>query len=380
MKLAFCAYKVFPYGGLSRDLIQIALACQSRGHAVHVFVREWQGPVPPGFNIQKIKSRGFSNPAKNTNYQLDLAPFLDEAGFDVVIGFNKMPGLDIYYAADSCFKQKALVERGRFFRMSRRCRAYLRDEASVFGDDADALCLLLSRDQKQHYSEHYRTPEQRLIMLPPSIAKDRRPIGDTAAKRAAFRREFGLADDDKVILMVGSGYKTKGLDRAIKALAGLDQPLRCKTWLYVVGEDKSAPFERLASKLGVRSRVRFFGARDDVPSFLLGADMLLQPSIQESAGAAILEAMVCGLPVLATDVCGNATHIEQANAGKVMPSPFDERVFTRLLTEVLTSPERPAWSQNGLRYGLLHDLYSMPDTVADIIDAMIKKRHVGTGS
>ena len=45
MKLAFCLFKYFPYGGLQRDFVRIARACIERGHTVEAFCLAWQGPV-----------------------------------------------------------------------------------------------------------------------------------------------------------------------------------------------------------------------------------------------------------------------------------------------------------------------------------------------
>ena len=49
MQLAFCLYKYFPFGGLQRDFLRIALACQARGNAIRVYVLEWEGDIPAGF-------------------------------------------------------------------------------------------------------------------------------------------------------------------------------------------------------------------------------------------------------------------------------------------------------------------------------------------
>ncbi len=51
MQLVFCFYKYFPFGGLQRDFLRIALACQARGHGVRVYTLSWQGDVPAGFEV-----------------------------------------------------------------------------------------------------------------------------------------------------------------------------------------------------------------------------------------------------------------------------------------------------------------------------------------
>ena len=174
--------------------------------------------------------------------------------------------------------------------------------------------------------------------------------------------------------MIGTAYKTKGLDRSIRALAMLPEALKQKTRLFIVGEDKRGPFERMAKKLNVFENIRFLSGRDDVPRFLLGSDVLLQPSYRENTGTAILEAIISGLPVLATDICGYAFHIEKAKAGKVIKSPFAIEEFARLFRELLVSPEREQWCKNGVTYSKSEDLYSMPEKAADIIEMVAERK------
>ena len=54
MKLAFCLYKYFPFGGLQRDFLRIALACQARGHDIRVYTLDWEGEVPAGFELVRV--------------------------------------------------------------------------------------------------------------------------------------------------------------------------------------------------------------------------------------------------------------------------------------------------------------------------------------
>jgi UDP-glucose:(heptosyl)LPS alpha-1,3-glucosyltransferase len=367
MKLAFCLYKVFPYGGLARDFRRIAECCQLQGHEIHVFTMGWQGAVPEGFHVTILPSEGISNHARNDAFHKRLKIIFAATQFDRVIGFNKMSELDVYYAADPCYLDKVATHNSWLYRLGGRFRHYAACEQAVFGKESSTLSLLISDVQLALFKRYYQTPDERLKLLPPGISKDRIAPENSAEIRKAFRAEFGVKDDEKVILMIGTAYRTKGLDRALRGLAALPDQLRAKSRLFVVGEDKIAPFERLAKTLGVREQLFFLGGRDDVPRFLLGADMLLQPSYKENTGTAILEALVSGLPVLATANCGYAQHVDRANAGRVVPEPFDEKIFANLLETVLTSPEREQWRKNGLDYARSEDLYSMPEKAAALI-------------
>lgn len=143
--------------------------------------------------------------------------------------------------------------------------------------------------------------------------------------------------DQHMVLMVGSGFRTKGVDRAIRSLASLDPDLLRDTFLIIVGADNPKPFLRLAARLGVRDHVKFMGGRENVPMFFVSADLLIHPAYRENTGTVLLEAMLVGLPVLATDICGYGSHIASADAGELVPSPFRQETLNHLLQFMLQS-------------------------------------------
>ena len=107
-KIAILLYRYFPYGGLQRDFLEVGKELQSRGITFKVFTRRWEGNIPDGFSVEEIGQRGLSNFSKNKNFVSDSLKALQRYKPDLVFGFNKMPGLDFYFAADTCFKKEAL--------------------------------------------------------------------------------------------------------------------------------------------------------------------------------------------------------------------------------------------------------------------------------
>ncbi|MDG9925619.1 MULTISPECIES: glycosyltransferase family 4 protein [unclassified Pseudomonas] len=368
MQLAFVLYKYFPFGGLQRDFMRIALECQARGHAIRVYTPIWEGEIPAGFDVRVAPIKALFNHHRNERFSAWLAADLARDPVDRVVGFNKMPGLDVYYAADGCYEDKAQTLRAPIYKRWGRYKHFADYERAVFAPESKTEILMISEVQQPLFIKHYRTPAARFHLLPPGIAQDRRAPANAAEIRAEFRREFKLADDDLLLVQIGSGFKTKGLDRSLKALAALPRELKKRTRLIAIGQDDPKPFLLQVKALGLSDQVQVLKGRSDIPRFLLGADLLVHPAYNENTGTVLLEAMVSGLPVLVSEVCGYARYIVEADAGRVVPAPFEQDAFNRMLAEMLgDGAARVKWGANGLAFAASADLYSMPQRAADVI-------------
>jgi UDP-glucose:(heptosyl)LPS alpha-1,3-glucosyltransferase len=370
MQLAFILYKYFPYGGLQRDFMRIALECQQRGHAIRVYTPIWEGEVPAGFEVVVVPVKALFNHRRNEKLTAWIKLDLLKRPVDRVIGFNKMPGLDVYYAADGCFEDKAQTLRNSLYRKWGRYKHFADYERAVFAPESKTEILMISEVQQPLFVKHYATQPERFHLLPPGITQDRRAPANAGEIRAQFRREFNLADDDLLLVQIGSGFKTKGLDRSLKALAALPPALKRRTRLIAIGQDDPSKFKLQAKALGVSEKVSILKGRSDIPRFLLGADLLIHPAYNENTGTVLLEALVAGLPVLVSAVCGYAHYIAEADGGRVLTEPFEQVQLNQQLTAMLSDDAgRAAWGVNGLAFAATADLYSMPQHAADVIVA-----------
>lgn len=363
MKLALALFEYFPYGGLQRDMLAIAQAACARDHSVTIFTRHWRGgPVPAGPRVVTLAVDARANHRRDAAFATALASRL--AGFDSVVGFNKMPGLDWYYAADGCLAARYRGPR----RLLPRYRSRLAMERAVFRAGAPTRVLSISPPQRRLYQGHYATPDDRFVDLPPGIRRDRAQPDDVRQRRARLRAELGIEEATPMLLFVGSGFRTKGLDRAVRTLATLAPPAR----LYVVGEDRTAPYQRLARRLGVADRLHFMGGRDNVPEWLWAADLLLHPAYAENTGTVLLEAAIAGLPVLATEACGYAPYIRDAGLGQVLAEP-DARQLGEAARTLLAAP-RESWRQRGRAFAASADIHDLVEHAVNAIEQTPRRR------
>jgi UDP-glucose:(heptosyl)LPS alpha-1,3-glucosyltransferase len=374
MKLGFLLFDYFPFGGLQRDCLKIARLAAARGHDVTILTRTWQGERPSDVQIELFGRHGWSNITRNRAWLKQLARALPERALDGIIGFNKLPGLDVYYGSDPCYAAKVARLKPSWYRWLPRYRHFSELERRVFARGLRTHALVLTEQEIPRYREFYGTEPERFHVLPPGIERRTFTPDARVATRDRLRREHGWPADERLLLLVGSGFRVKGLDRAIEAFSRLPSDLRNQSRLVVIGQNRPGEFAWLARRLGVADRVHFLGGRNDVFDWLLAADLLVHPARSEAAGMILLEAMTAGLPVLATDVCGYSFHIEHAKAGRILPSPFSPTQFAAALREMLVANERHTWSYNGVAYGAREDLYSCHPRALELIESIVASK------
>jgi glycosyltransferase involved in cell wall biosynthesis len=137
--------------------------------------------------------------------------------------------------------------------------------------------------------------------------------------RDALRASLGL-DDAPVLAMVARFLPAKGHDIALRALASLSD----RRWTLVLAgaldTREAKEMQLLAAQLGIESRVRFVGHRDDVASIYGCADILLAPSRREALSLTLLEAAAFALPIVATDVGGIGEAVANGETGLLVTS------------------------------------------------------------
>jgi glycosyltransferase involved in cell wall biosynthesis len=150
-----------------------------------------------------------------------------------------------------------------------------------------------------------------------------RPMQAAPDALAAARRALGLHPGDRVILAIGRLSHEKGQAHLLRAFAQTGHARRGAR-VVLAGEGPDRPLlEALAGKLGIADRVVFAGYVPDVAPLYALADVFVLPSLTEGSPNALLEAMACGVPVVATTVGGVPEIARDGDTALLVPSLDD---------------------------------------------------------
>lgn len=198
--------------------------------------------------------------------------------------------------------------------------------------------------------------------------------------RAAARRALGLPQEAQVLVTVGGLVERKGFHRVIDLLPQLAERFAELHYLVVGGPSPEGDWsERLRAQvasLGLASRVHFLGALapERVRLPLSAADVFVLATSNEGWANVLLEAMACGLPVVTTDVGGNAEVVSDPALGTIVPFG-DPAALGHAIADALAR----RWDRAAIRaYAARHDWRDRAATLAAALTAAATEGRAGS--
>jgi len=218
---------------------------------------------------------------------------------------------------------------------------------SFWGDGIIAV----SSDTREDVSARFKIAPQRVQVIPYGV-DERYYRTPTAVERQEARRALAVVGSETVVCLVGSGWRRKGHDLLIRAVALLRDggtPIRA----LLAGSEADRPVvERLVAEHRLGDRVTFLGYMDSRP-VLWASDILALPSRAEGLPIAVIEAMLCAVVPIRTPAGGAADQVSDGLTGFLVPfedaSALAERL--RLLCEDV--PRRLRMQEAALSYARL---------------------------
>ena len=315
MRIGISCYPV--YGGSGVVATELGLALAKRGHEVH-FITYAQP-----FRLASFVENVFYHEVEIPAYPLFDHPPYTLALTVAIQNAAQNHNLDILHAhyafphATSAWLAKQMLNRDSFHVVT----TLHGTDITLVGQDpsykaitqfsiqrSDALTAV-SEYLARETVEHFDVPAERITVVPNFVDLN------------AYRRDLQpchrskLSEPgEKIIMHISNFRPVKRVEDVVRVFAGIAPQVPSRLVLIGDGPDRGRA-QQLADELGVASRTIFLGKQESVAELLACADLFLLTSSTESFGLVALEAMACGVPVVATRVGGVSEVVPHDQAG-----------------------------------------------------------------
>ncbi len=318
----------------------------AEGHTVELACNDTETKVPEIYNTLgiKIHTIPFSrSPLDKTNFSAfkQLKKLVESENYDIVHTHTpnasvivrmacyklRKNGLKVFYTAHGFhfYKGAPLINWLVYYPIEKLCSRWTDTLITINDEDYE-------RAQKSFHSKN--------IKKIPGIGVDLKRFTDIDVDRNEVRKDLGISSDAKVLIYIAELNKNKNQSSLLDMMAELVKR-RSDVILVLVGSgDMKNELETKAESLGLSDKVLFTGFRSDVPQLLCASDVCVPSSMREGFPINIIEAMVCGIPVVAYDNRGHRTIIKDGENGFIVDNGnsrlMAERVLSLLENQKLT--------------------------------------------
>ncbi|NWJ48533.1 MAG: glycosyltransferase family 4 protein [Chloroflexi bacterium] len=367
--LARVCYPFHPFGGLEQHVYRLTQELARLGHTVHLFT---QPPDPFYFQQEAVRWRGEvihhylpyqtikllrrnSIPDRLVNYPLFSLRLAREVRHftpapDVIhahglaafgVAMQPLPGVPLVLNPHGMeeFKNVSRLKQGAYAPFRAMLRTAAQRSAAIIATDR-ALIPEVSR--------YLKAPDSKTRLIPNAV-----DLEEIDAKLASAKPVTQPADT-RLILSVGRLEQNKGFDIGLQALSQIST---AQAWRWVlVGEgSQREALESQAARLGLKERVYFAGkiTDEELYGYYRRADIFLHPTLYEGSSLVTLEALACGIPVVASATGGIPDKVFETGEfenGR-LASPGDATALATHLATLLEmeTGKRHELGQNGRR-------------------------------
>ncbi|HYH97956.1 N-acetyl-alpha-D-glucosaminyl L-malate synthase BshA [Hyalangium sp.] len=347
------AITCFPtFGGSGLIATEIGLAMADRGHRVHFIARDLpvrlRGTSRQIF-FHEVTESDYPALQHSGTYPLALASKMIE-----VASYERLDILHVHYAVPHA--TAAWMAREVLGDKAPRIVTTLHGtDTTLIGTDPSYLPItrfsILRSDAVTAPSEFLRQatwegfgiPESFPIQVIANFVDTVRyaPVRDRACLRPLFP---DLEETEPVLVHVSNFRPVKRIGDVVATFAEVHRQRPCRLLMIGDGPERS-PAERRLRELGLEGRVAFLGNQEHFVELLAASDVFLLPSEQESFGLAALEALSCGIPVVATAIGGIPELVDRGETGFLSPVGDVEGMARHVLSLVSDPPRWAAFSR-----------------------------------
>jgi UDP-glucose:(heptosyl)LPS alpha-1,3-glucosyltransferase len=354
LRIALNHTRLAPRGGVEGYIWNLLAHLLDRGHSVDFFASRFTAPIEhPGLRLIRVPVIKNPRPARLASFALQSRRLIrrEEAArpYDVIQGFSQTFYHTVYRDGSGLrddYRELYLdpFVRGPLGRVVARIgltdRVVRRIERARYVDRPQQVIVAISSFVRDQILRRYPVKPETVRVVYSGVDCARFHPEKREAGRALLRSLMDPPPDPgtRWLAFVGNDYRRKGLDILLDALAELSRgshPGHRPFALAVAGKDPGVGrYEAHARRLGLERRVRFLGARDDIPEILAGADALCLPSRFDAYANVSSEALSSGTPVIASATSGAAELIRPSHGRVLARNEAPE--LARAIAEILS--------------------------------------------
>ncbi|MCP4579018.1 MAG: glycosyltransferase family 4 protein [Deltaproteobacteria bacterium] len=228
------------------------------------------------------------------------------------------------------------------------------------------MVLPVSTLVKNELQRSYPVSESHIKVIHPGVSLDRFNEMDNQGCRQEIRTRHGINKEDLVILFVGMNFEIKRLRLLIEGISRLssgdgDGPA---IKLLVVGKGKKMAYMNMAREYGVADRITFAGVTREIEKYYFASDIFAMPSVYDTFGMAVLEAMAAGLPVIISRTVGARDLVNDGVEGFVLGDPPTADELSEKIKFLSNAENRLKMGERARQQALKHDWERVADQMA----------------
>ena len=230
------------------------------------------------------------------------------------------------------------------------------------------MVLPVSTLVKDELKKNYPISESHIEVIHPGVSLERFTHQDNLGSRREIRERHGISNEDLVILFVGMNFEIKRLGLLMEGISRLSMGngSGVEVKLLVVGKGKEMAYMDMAREHGVADRVIFAGVTREVEKYYFAGDIFAMPSVYDTFGMAVLEAMAAGLPVIISRTVGAKDLVKDGVEGFVLGDPPTAIELSEKIKFLSNAKNRLKMGERARHQALKHDWDRVAERMAGL--------------
>ncbi len=320
-----------PIAGTELLVYQLALANKKK-YEVAICCLDGKGPLAKYLEAEKIPVfEMLRQPGRDWGIVKRMSHLIDTFSPDIIHAHQYTP---FFYSALAKSRRAKLVftEHGRHYPDVVGIKRKIFNQWAQFRAHSITAVCEFSK-QRIHTKEWIWARKTDVIYNGVSV----KPVQTLQSEK--LRKELNISKKSTVIGFVGRLHSIKNPELLFNAFSTLVSKFPKLHLLYIGDGELREKLEKQVKKKKLNKKVTFVGSKYPVDPYYVTMDLLVLPSESEGASVTLLEAMAAKVPVIASNVGGNAEFVENKVTGRIFRST-DKKHLIRLISKFLNKPEK----------------------------------------